>query len=386
MLGYVLLTIRGVTLDWLLNACDQENIRLYSVKRVFRTEIHARVRMRRYQRLCELAKEMGCKVEPKKRAGVPFFIQRVRRRRAFLIGGILFVLSVVVLTQFVWSIQIVGVNESAAQNLKVQLQDKGIDAGTPWQKVDLNGIENELMMDNDWAAYIIAQKRGVSLVVEAVPITTAPKEEQKDAPCDIVATTDGVIQQLKPLEGVRMVQEGDIVEKGDVLISGTIARQEGEDGEDREVCARGEVLAKVWYTAQASASMEQEVAKETGRTAVQRTLTLGGWTIALDGAPEDFSDTIVKEEKEYPIIGLFLPATMQVKTIAEVNRIMEPISYEKAETIAKQKAEEEIKKIVPDGIQITNLSYTCQQEDEKSLSVKVYAETIQDIGVPRYYE
>lgn len=386
MLGYVLLTIRGVTLDWLLNACDQENIRLYSVKRVSRTEIHARVRMRRYQRLCELAKEMGCKVEPKKRAGVPFFIQRVRRRRAFLIGGILFVLSVVVLTQFVWSIQIVGVNESAAQNLKVQLQDKGIDAGTPWQKVDLNGIENELMMDNDWAAYIIAQKRGVSLVVEAVPITTAPKEEQKDAPCDIVATTDGVIQQLKPLEGVRMVQEGDIVEKGDVLISGTIARQEGEDGEDREVCARGEVLAKVWYTAQASASMEQEVAKETGRTAVQRTLTLGGWTIALDGAPEDFSDTIVKEEKEYPIIGLFLPATMQVKTIAEVNRIMEPISYEKAETIAKQKAEEEIKKIVPDGIQITNLSYTCQQEDEKSLSVKVYAETIQDIGVPRYYE
>ena len=44
----------------------------------------------------------------------------------------------------------------------------------------------------------------------------------KETPCDIVASTDGVILQITAERGTPLVAAGDVVKKGDVLISSAL--------------------------------------------------------------------------------------------------------------------------------------------------------------------
>jgi [NiFe] hydrogenase assembly HybE family chaperone len=69
----------------------------------------------------------------------------------------------------------------------------------------------------------------------------------KATPCDIVAAQDGVILKITAERGTPLVSEGDVVKKGDVLISSeVIIGLEGEEQHPEYVAAEGAVTARVW--------------------------------------------------------------------------------------------------------------------------------------------
>ena len=78
---------------------------------------------------------------------------------------------------------------------------------------------------------------------------TIAKTERVDreTPCDIVASQDGVIVQITAERGTPKVQAGDVVKKGDLLISSELLiGLEGEEQHAEYTAAEGTVTARIW--------------------------------------------------------------------------------------------------------------------------------------------
>ena len=63
------------------------------------------------------------------------------------------------------------------------------------------------------------------------------------APGDLIATKDGIVVRVFTTEGTAIVIDGDIIQKGDILVKG----EQGKEGSVYPVHAEGEVIAKTFY-------------------------------------------------------------------------------------------------------------------------------------------
>lgn len=85
---------------------------------------------------------------------------------------------------------------------------------------------------------------------------------------DIVAQADGIIIHIEPEQGDALVGDGDVVVKGDVLISGTVTLEpplySDRPARYYQTHARGRVWARTWRTLTATIPVETEVKDYTG--------------------------------------------------------------------------------------------------------------------------
>lgn len=93
--------------------------------------------------------------------------------------------------------------------------------------------------------------RGSRLIIELVK-KELPPELEENIPCDIIASKDGIIEEIIALRGEALVEPGQTVSEGDVLITGKIMLGHEPDGEEEGsdtlfVHAEGIVRARVWY-------------------------------------------------------------------------------------------------------------------------------------------
>jgi similar to stage IV sporulation protein len=113
-----------------------------------------------------------------------------------------------------------------------------------------NLIEREVMIHTPDAVWLGITVEGVVAEVKVVKRKKAPAPAKF---CNIVAARDGVISKMVVVRGMPVVNEGDTVARGDLLISGVEWISDSETGElfKNETAASGIVEAKVWYALEA---------------------------------------------------------------------------------------------------------------------------------------
>ena len=93
---------------------------------------------------------------------------------------------------------------------------------------------------------------GTRVVVQVEEADPQPELLDQSTPADIVATADGIIEDIQTSAGQAQFVDGDIVAKGEVLISGTIPlyqqNPEKPYAGDLVVHATGTVTARTWRT------------------------------------------------------------------------------------------------------------------------------------------
>ncbi len=80
--------------------------------------------------------------------------------------------------------------------------------------------------------------------------------------CNIYATKPGLIEKIKLERGVAVVNEGDYVNEGALLITGNITYN---DEIKSTVCAKGEIVAKTWYQVSISLPIKYNEYTRTGK-------------------------------------------------------------------------------------------------------------------------
>lgn len=376
--GYINIKVEGYFVERFINKCINEGIFFWNIKREKSTIAYMNVGIRDFKKLCKISKETKCKVKILEKKGLPFFLNRYRKRKIFLILIILIGLVLFTLSKFIWNINIEGINNINESEIISVLDEKGLKVGKIKNKIDTQKIINEIRLERTDISWIGITIKGTNATVKIVEADSKPEIINEEDYCNIVATKDAQIVKISAQNGIPVVKTDDIVTKGDILIAGWI---DGKYTGTRYVHSEGEVKAKVWYTEKEQVTLDQVVERDTGNSEQKYKIKINNFTINLFKTLSKFKkyDTIETCNQIKIFSNFYLP--IELIKLTNMEKVEEKITYgiEEAKQISIQEASEKIEKRLQNNQEILQ-KYVNTYVNSDYVEAEVTYEVLENIG------
>ncbi len=240
LFGYINFRAFGGFADRFLNLCTRDGIPLWNIKNV-KGNISASTTIAGYLSIRKPARKSGMKVMVLDKKGLIFFLKRNKIRVGILVGALICVCITIILSQFIWSVSLVGNVELEDDFLLSSFERYGVKVGAPIRVLE-DEIAQSVVSEIETLSWAAINRKGTAVVIEVREKTIAPKMYDDKTPTNLVASEDGVILSIDALYGNEEVKPGSAVVKGDLLISGVVTHK---DGKENTIHADGYVKALV---------------------------------------------------------------------------------------------------------------------------------------------
>lgn len=293
--GYLYVRVNADRPEKILNLCAAQGI---SVWRVLLREntLYFKIGIKSFKRLRLVKRKTGGRIHITKKAGLPFFVARNRKRYGMAVGIAVFFFTLHFMSGFIWNVCISGNNAVDSAAIADALQTIGVCEGARAAKIDPEEKRNELLLEMkelSWAAINIEGSRVTVDVIE-----TKFEDEKDTAPSNLKAGYDGIVRKIEVIKGNAAVKVGDAVRKGDLLVSGM---HEYSDQTTDLTRARGKIYAEVNQSFRVAQPLTVTEYLKTGETDERSVLRFFGLDIPLffgkitgtfesEAPPRHFSD------------------------------------------------------------------------------------------------
>lgn len=246
--GYLVIKLLGTETERFLNLCANRGIFLWRLKCVGGT-YYAQVMVKDYKRMHPAVRKTGVRPVIVGRRGLPFFLHRNRKRGLFAAGFLLFFCLIIRLSFYIWDISVLGTYSHTPEQIIRFLQENDIYTGKSKKEVDCPEIEALLRGAYEDVGWVSAEIKGTRLIIKISETNIPEKNETATGPQHIVAEKDGIVKSIVVRSGTPVVTRGDVVKKGDLLISGIVeVIGDGEEViEKQAVAADGDVCLATFY-------------------------------------------------------------------------------------------------------------------------------------------
>ena len=197
------------------------------------------------------------------------------------------------------------------------LEKNGVGLGTFGIAMDTEDIRNHVLLDIPELVWITVRVSGCRATVEVREREEVPEPVNERAPANVVARRDGLVLEVRALDGVKCVLPGTSVEAGELLISGV---EDTETVGARLLAGMGEVRARTWYSLTARMPLTQLQKRYTGEERRLHALVLGGHRVkffADSSIPEGNYDKIT-ERTQWSLLGIPLPVTTVTEDVPDL--------------------------------------------------------------------
>ncbi len=196
-----------------------------------------------------------------RRWGLPYWLGRIFKRPGLMIGLGLAMLLLCMSRGVVMQIEIDGNENVSDERILALLASNGIRVGCAVDAIAGNVDESRILLSEPGLSWISIETSGNLVLVH---VRESVRGEQKPKkPANLVALSDGLILRTEVTNGQTVVKRGDVVRKGDLLVSGIYAGSAG--GEIRTARASGEVYAEVVHEYEIKIPLNYEKKVYTGR-------------------------------------------------------------------------------------------------------------------------
>ena len=154
-----------------------------------------------YKKLKQVAKNTKCKMKIDGRKGLPFIMNRYRKRKIFFVLLVLIVFTMIGTSKFVWNIEIEGTENIPKEEILTGLADNGLSVGTKKSKINTQEIINKIRLDRDDIAWMNIDLSGTNVIVKVVEATKKPEIVNPDEYCNIVANKKAQITKITATSG-----------------------------------------------------------------------------------------------------------------------------------------------------------------------------------------
>lgn len=241
LFGYINFRAYGGFADRFINLCTKDEIPLWNIRNI-NGNITASTTIEGYLNIRSAARKSGMRLRVTEKKGLLFFLKRNKLRTGLFLGFALSVLIIGVLSQFVWSVSLVGNITLDDDYILDTFEKYGVCVGSRISAVDTELAAQNAMSDIEKLSWASVNLKGSVMVIEVREKTDAPEIYDDKTPTNLVAGEDGVILSIDVLYGKEEVKPGSAVLKGDLLISGLISHP---DGSESVIHADGYVKALV---------------------------------------------------------------------------------------------------------------------------------------------
>ncbi|MBR4859494.1 MAG: sporulation protein YqfD [Clostridia bacterium] len=333
--GYVVFSARGGFPERFINLCRLKKINLWELKSSG-SVIYACTDCREYKRIRHCARQSGMKIRIQKKCGLPFFLNRHRRRAGVLAGIFICVAVICILSTRIWSIEVTGNVDVPSEAIIGTFEKLGVRKGASGNRVDVAKAEIEALKELDELSWVNVNFEGSAAVIEVREREKVP-DESDETPSEIVAARDGQIIVLRPFNGTQAQKIGNGVLKGDLLISGI------EENKDLTVSfcrARGYVVACTERELECSVNKNFEAERKSAETTAY-IIEFFGFEIPLGKTGE---------------------ASYTEKTSLRINGVTLPLGFTKCLSVGKEKCTVNLESGQVKLLAALRFSETCAEE------------------------
>lgn len=303
--GKIRLEIMSLMPEKFLNTLWEEGIFIEGAKKHSIVSYTFNISPKDFYKTRELAKDKKVKLKVINSFGFFRLKGNLLKRKAFIFGFFIFIFLMYYYSTYIWSIEIKTENNVSPYEIRNELKKMGVKPGIKRKKLNIINLQNSILEGNKsvvWAKGTIA---GTKLKIDILERQNPPKIKEDKSPCDLIAKKDGVIQRVYTKAGTSIVEEGQVVKKGDVLVLG----EQGNEESRYKVKAEGEVIAKTFYEKKLKLKIPQIKRERTGETIINKYIIVKGKRIYLKNDLNKFkkydkiedNKGIVKKELYYEI-------------------------------------------------------------------------------------
>ena len=376
LIGYLRIEVTGYYIERFINLCNNNHILTWNLKKGKDSNIFLNIGIKELKEVVKFAKKTKCKIKIRNKKGLPFIINKYRKRKVFIISLVLIILGIWASSNFIWNIDIDS--ETEIPNIMQDLEEAGLKTGILKTKIDTKDIINKINIKREDLAWMGIELKGTNAIVKIVKATEKPEIIPKDKNSNIVSNKQGVVTKINAQNGTAQVKPGDVVTEGTVLIGGWM---EGKYTGIRYVHAEGEVEAKVWYTKKITIKYNTTETRETGEFENKFKIKFNKFEIFLNKRVSKFKiyDTIETEKKFKLFSNLYLPISIVKITNKELENIEKNYSVEEAKNLGIQELQEQLDSEIQDKQKIVDKNINTY-EKEDAVDVYVTYEVLEKIG------
>ena len=362
LVGFVNISVEGFFIERFINICRDRKIILNNLCIQNNTYLKVRIPKDDFVQIKNIAQKTKCKVKIERKVGLPFIINKYRKRKIFLIAIILIAIFIFIITKFVWNIEVVGNNTIPKEEIIEFVNRYGIKIGELKNNINTKKICNLIMIDREDIAWLGITIKGTNVIINIKEASEIPEIIDRNEICDIVSNKDAIISKIIVQNGTARVKEGDIVKQGDLLVEGIM---ESEQMENRLVHSEATIYGKNYYTKSRKELFLQNNTIKSGKEEKRYEICINNFKLNFNKRLSKFEnyDTINESKKIKIFSNYYFPLEIRKTTNFELK--LEEKNYQ----------EEELKdKIISELKDEFEQEYSISKYDEEN--VKCFEEEI----------
>ena len=292
-------------------------------------------------------------------------IKNIIRKNWIIFFSSIFGLALLIILQnMIIKINVVHENLAVRELIKDELDSYGIKV-LHFKKnyAALDKIRQEILDKYpdqlDWMEFEV-KGMVVNVKVEERIITNIKKDAKT---CDLIATKNGVVSDIKVTDGEVNVMINDYVRKGDILVKGIVNYNE----EDRRyTCAKGEIFATTWYTVSVSMPFDYDEYEKSGRRQFNIVYENGGIKKNILRSKYKYYQSNLKNILKFGDFNLY------VDTQEEVKKVQKKYSQEDVIEAGILKASENIEKKIGKNSKIIDKKVLKKKTNNSTMDIDVF--------------
>lgn len=381
LLGYVIIEVRGFSIERFLNLISKKGILIWDLTET-RRGAEMKISVKDFKKLKPYTKKSKCHIKIKGRFGRPFIIKSLKKRQLYILGIIVFIISLYALSSFIWLIEVNGNSRIKTKDILIFCESKGFSIGSYKSSVDTDNLKKELKNHFPEISWITIEMKGTKASIELRETLPIIKNIDASEPCDITAKEDAIIESIITKRGSPLVKKGDAVSKGDILVSGELLISEDENGIVKNYThSFAEIKGKITRKMTASVPFKYNEKIYSGREENLYNLEIFGKNMKIYNPETEFEnyDTYnsfgqLKITEDYPLPLILITTTYKEFYYKEKIRTIDEAKKRGEILINKQ-----ILETFDFNTDIINKSYVYEKND-KELIITAYVTVISDIG------
>ena len=366
--GFLRVCIYGDFKERALTLCAQNGITLWN-NRLKEGKIECNILVKDFRLLRSVLRGKGVKVHILKKRGVPFILNRYRKRSGILVGAVLFFAIIQLMSGYIWIIDVEGNSKVSTAKILSACHSVGLDIGIRKDSFYPKLKREELMLKLDGVAWSSLNVEGSRLTVN---VTEIKERDKVKTYSNLKAASDGIIEKMDITSGTSVVSVGQAVKKGDLLVSGIIETADGT----RFVGSRGKVYAKTKEEIVLSENYSQKHSVPTGKTKTKTVIEAFDFKIPLYLGTEKGPFETEKSGKNLTLFSANLPIKIHTKKYTFLKEESVTYSYDELCSRLEKRLDEQMKKTENGELNTKEFIKT-----EKGVDLKAVIEKNQNIAI-----
>jgi similar to stage IV sporulation protein len=380
MRGYAIIIVEGLKIERFINMAISNGIYIWDIKKQSYTSISAKIGLENFGKMREIVRKTDSTIEIKDKRGFPFLWKNLKRHKFFTASVLILIVLLYVMCSHIWMIEVTGAKNIDPKVIIEMANKEGLKEGILKSKINKHSIENRMLINISQLSWVGIQIRGTKATIEIVEKREEPELISKTDACDIVAAKSGVINKILVLNGDGAVKDGATVKKGQVLVTGTIIR---ENSEPRLVHSLAQVTARTWYEDAEEMHLEQIEFKDTGRKTTYYKLKILDKELGLKKPiPYDEYNELIEEKNIISFGDYIFPVKLISNKYQELVKVPKTLTVEQAKKRCEDRLNERLKLQLSENAVVLDKKIDYYVE-KKSVKAKISVEILEEIGVKK---